>query len=87
MTGCEVFQGRLVLVMMEVSETERVLDPGRVVMTAGQLADARLALRKPEAAAVAVRVADESEQTGEGQRLLLGIFLGYSKRWLAKRRL
>ena len=49
--GSEELERRLVLVVVEIGKAERVLCPGRVVVCAGQLLHARLALRKPAAAA------------------------------------
>ena len=85
--GGKVLERRLVLVVVEVCEAEGVLDPCCVAVAARQLPDARLALREPETAAVAVGVADDGEQAGQGQRLLLGVFFGDCMRGVAGRRL
>jgi hypothetical protein len=49
--GSKELERRLVLVVVEIGEPKRVLCPGSVVVAAGQLLHARLALCKPAAAA------------------------------------
>jgi hypothetical protein len=82
--GGKVLERGLVLVVVEVCEAESILDPCCVVVAAGQLADARLALHEPETAAVAVGVADDGQQAGQRQRLLLGVFFGDGVRGVAE---